>query len=99
MTSKPETVALMIMGKEYKIVCAREDQEELIHSALELDSQMRRMRDSGKVNGLDRIAVMVALNMSHELQVLKAQNATLKDELSECLIKLNQKIENVLENQ
>jgi cell division protein ZapA len=98
MTKKTQPVSITIMGKEYKIVCEVEEQDDLIHSAQQLDVQMRKLRDSGKIVGPDRIAVMTALNLAHELQMLKTQNALLNQQLSECLTKLNQKIENVLEN-
>jgi cell division protein ZapA len=94
MSTKFQSVSVIIMGKEYKIVCQPEEQDDLIHSAQLLDVQMRKMRDSGKVNGADRIAVMVALNLAHELQVIKNQNAA----LNQSLANLNLKIENVLEN-
>ncbi len=98
MTKKSQPVTLIIMGKEYKIVCDEDEQDELIHSAHQLDIQMRKMRDSGKIAAPDRIAVMAALNLAHELQMVKSQNDLLSNRLSECLVKLNQKIENVLEN-
>jgi len=98
MNKKPHPVSLIIMGKEYLIVCDLEEQDDLIHSAQQLDVQMRKMRDSGKITGPDRIAVMAALNLAHELQMMKNQNAILNQRLSECLIKMSHKIENVLEN-
>lgn len=98
MTKKSQPVTLIIMGKEYKIVCDEDEQDELLHSAHQLDIQMRKMRDSGKIAAPDRIAVMAALNLAHELQMVKSQNDLLNNRLSECLVKLNQKIENVLEN-
>lgn len=98
MSTKQNAVTLMIMGKDYKIVCDPEEQDDLIYSAQQLDAQMRKIRDSGKINGLDRIAVMVALNLAHELQILKTQNASLKNSLSESLAGISHKIENVLEN-
>ena len=98
MSTKQNVVSLMIMGKEYKIVCEPDEQEDLIYSAQQLDTQMRKMRDSGKINGPDRIAVMAALNLAHELQIAKNQNASLKHSLSECLAGIGNKIENVLEN-
>ncbi len=98
MTKKSQPVTLIIMGKEYKIVCDEDEQDELLHSAHQLDIQMRKMRDSGKIAAPDRIAVMAALNLAHELQMVKSQNDLLNIRLSECLVKLNQKIENVLEN-
>ncbi|MGR9000203.1 MAG: cell division protein ZapA [Gammaproteobacteria bacterium] len=98
MNKKPESVSVIIMGKEYRIACDLEEQDDLIHSAQMLDVQMRKMRDSGKIVGPDRIAVMAALNLAHELELMKNQNAILSQNLSECLIKMSQKIENVLEN-
>ena len=98
MNKKPQPVSLMIMGKEYRIACDPEEQDDLIHSAQQLDVQMRKMRDSGKITGPDRIAVMAALNLAHELQMMKSQNALLNQRLSECLTKMSHKIENVLEN-
>jgi len=95
--TKPQHVSLMIMGKEYRIACDLEDQDDLIYSAQQLDLQMRRMRDSGKVAGPDRIAVMAALNLAHELQILKTENVRLNKKLIDCLDKLSLKLENVLE--
>lgn len=99
MNKKPQPVSLIIMGKEYKIACVPDEQNDLIQSAQQLDAQMRQMRDSGKVTGADRIAVVAALNLAHELQLMKSQNAALNQTLSECLAKMTHKIENVLENQ
>jgi cell division protein ZapA len=98
MNKKPQPVSLIIMGKEYRIACDPEEQDDLVHSAQQLDIQMRKMRDSGKITGPDRIAVMAALNLAHELQMMKNQNAILNQRLSECLTKMSHKIENVLEN-
>lgn len=97
MSEKIQPVSLTIMGKEYKIACEPDEQDDLIRSAQQLDAQMRKMRDAGKISGSDRIAVMVALNLAHELQILKTQNSLLNRNLNECLIRMNQKIENVLE--
>jgi len=91
-------VSVTIMGKEYKIACDPDERDELISSALHLDEQMRKIRDSGKVTGPDRIAVMAALNLAHELKVIKNQNIQLNNRLKETLANLSQKIENVLEN-
>lgn len=97
MSQKLQPVSLTIMGKEYKIACEPDEQDDLIRSAQQLDKQMSKMRDAGKVSGSDRIAVMAALNLAHELQLMKSQNALLTRNLNECLAKLARKIENVLE--
>lgn len=98
-TIKREAVVLTIMGKEYKIACDPAERQRLIDSAQLLDKQMRQIRDSGKVNGADRIAVMAALNLVHELSSLKNQNDSLYFDLGSSLSVMIQKIENVLENQ
>lgn len=93
-----QAVPVTIMGKEYKIACDPEERDDLIRSAQQLDEQMRRIRDTGKVNGADRIAVMAALNLAHELCMIKNQNDILTRRLNESLSYMSQKIENVLEN-
>lgn len=97
MSSKPPYVSLMIMNKEYRIACDEEEEDELIVSAQQLDVQMRKMRDSGKITGPDRIAVMAALNLAHELQLMKKKNIALNQRLNECLSRLTTKIDNVLD--
>lgn len=61
------TVSVKILDKDYQVACPEEQQADLIVSARYLDKQMRSIRDSGKVIGLERIAVMAALNISYEL--------------------------------
>ncbi len=97
-TKQSSAVALTILGKEYKIACDFDEQESLIESAKQLDDKMKKIRNAGKINGDDRIAVMVALNMAHELQILKNENSKLNQNLNECLSNMRHKIENVLEN-
>lgn len=97
MSNNPQHVSLMIMGKEYRIACDVEEQDVLIVSAQQLDVQMRKMRDSGKITGPDRIAVMAALNLAHELQIMKSKNIALNQRLTECLSRLTTKIDDVLD--
>ena len=63
----PNTVTVKILDKEYQVACPADQEAELTVSAKYLDKQMRNIRDTGKVIGLERIAVMAALNISHEL--------------------------------
>ena len=72
MTAKGRTFSVTILDKEYQVACPPEQQAELLLSARHLDEQMRAIRSTGKVIGLERIAVMAALNISHEL--LKTRN-------------------------
>lgn len=60
-------VTVKILNKEYRIACPKEEQNALLASADLLNSRMSQLHDSGKVVGTDRIAVMAALNLTHEL--------------------------------
>jgi len=95
MTKNMQPLTLIILDKEYRIACDSDEQEALMHSAQELDKQMRKIRDTGKVSGADRIAVLAALNLIHESGP-EAGAAEL--DISARLIDLRRKIENVLEN-
>ena len=59
-------VSVRIMEKEYVVACPYEERSALLDAAEFLNARMREIRDSGKVIGLDRIAVMAALNLAHE---------------------------------
>ncbi len=65
--SNSNTVTVTILDKEYQVACPEEQEADLIASAKYLDTQMRSIRETGKVIGLERIAVMAALNISYEL--------------------------------
>jgi cell division protein ZapA len=68
MTDKSaDGITIHILDKEYMIACSEEERHDLQRSADYLDTKMREIRDSGKIVGSDRIAVMAALNISHEL--------------------------------
>ncbi len=68
MTNKStDGITIHILDKEYAIACSEDERQDLQRSADYLDSKMREIRDSGKIIGSDRIAVMAALNISHEL--------------------------------
>jgi cell division protein ZapA len=66
-TSKRDAISINILGKEYRIGCAPDEEDALIKAARLLDSRMREIRNSGKVVGTDRIAVIAALNLAHEV--------------------------------
>lgn len=92
----PNAVAITILGKEYLIACSEDEKAELHASAGYLDKKMREIRDSGKVIGTDRIAVMAALNIAHELLHNKG-NLSLADRDVEGRIRnIQEKIEEAL---
>jgi cell division protein ZapA len=56
-----------ILGREYRVACAEDEQAELLEAVALLDTRMREIRDKGRTAGVDRIAVMAALNIANEL--------------------------------
>ncbi|MCK5829286.1 MAG: cell division protein ZapA [Methylococcales bacterium] len=94
--SKKQPVSINIMGKDYRVACSEEEQESLIQSAQVLDEQMRKIRDSGRVNGADRIAVMAALNLTHDLHHPKKKHMSSEGSISSQLANLRHKIEKTL---
>lgn len=63
----PNTVSIRILDKEYQVNCPPEERDALLKSASYLDERMRAIRNSGSVIGLERIAVMAALNLTYDL--------------------------------
>ena len=93
MARAPTTVSVKILEKEYQVACPEEEVDELTASARYLDAQMRAIRDSGKVLGLDRMAVMAALNISHDLLRLKNERSTVNSTVERRAHELTQRVE------
>lgn len=73
MDDRSLTLDVTILGREYRVACKESEREELKQAVQFLDGRMREIRDSAKVAGTERIAVMAALNIAHEL--LRAKSA------------------------
>jgi cell division protein ZapA len=67
MDDRSLTLDVSILGREYRVACKESEREELLQAVQFLDRRMREIRDAGKVVGAERIAVMAALNIAHEL--------------------------------
>ena len=72
MSKEQKAVNIKILDKEYGVSCTPDEEQELLSSANMVDRKMREIRQSGTIVGMDRIAVMAALNIAHEL--IKVQN-------------------------
>jgi cell division protein ZapA len=93
-------VSVRIMEKEYVIACPYEERTALLDTAEFLNNRMREVRDSGKVVGLDRIAVMVALNLANELLRLKnhdARHEKIESDASGRVRALRERVESAIE--
>jgi cell division protein ZapA len=69
-----KTIEISILGRNYKIACEDDEREALMQAVAYLDGKMGEIKKAGKVSGTDRIAVMAALNIAHELLSLKVGN-------------------------
>ena len=77
MTTK--SVDVQILGREFTVSCTDEERQGLLDAVNYLDKKMRDIRDSGKVVGVERIAIMAALNLSHEVLNTKAGDVDIGD--------------------
>ncbi len=67
MADSPKTIEVNILGRSYRVSCEDGEHEALMKAVAYLDEKMGEIKHSGKVSGTDRIAVMAALNIAHEL--------------------------------
>ena len=92
--SKPVNVT--ILDKEYLIACSDEERD-LLHRAIEmLNAKMREVKASGKVIGSERIAVMAALHITHELLQYKDRNESYTNNVDNLIRRLQNKIDDAL---
>ncbi len=78
-TSSSKAVDVKIMGREFTISCTEEEREGLLSAVSYLNKKMSEISDSAKVIGVERIAIMAALNLSHELLNTKSGNINIGD--------------------
>jgi cell division protein ZapA len=71
MADTPKTLEVTILGRAYKVACKESEREALLQAVAYLDAKMSEIRKAGKVAGTERIAVMAALNVAHELLSIK----------------------------
>jgi len=65
--SEAKSLQIAIMGREFRVACAEQEQAGLLEAVDYLNKKMLEIRDSGKIIGLERIAIMAALNIAHEM--------------------------------
>jgi cell division protein ZapA len=70
-TDAGKTIEVTLLGRTYRVACGDGEREALMQAVAYLDGKMNEIRKSGKVMGAERIAVMAALNVAHELLSVK----------------------------
>jgi len=101
--SDANTVSVSLMGKEYMIACPVGAEEQLLQAAQQLDEKMKEIRGASKTVGLERIAILAALHISHELLQHNNQQdehnalAQRQTEMEQQLETLNRRLDSTLQ--
>jgi cell division protein ZapA len=90
-------VSVRLLDREYQVACPADQRSDLLDSAEYLDAKMREVRDSGKVVGLDRVAVISALNIANELIKLRRNGTAVDSDVGTKLRALRERVESALE--
>jgi len=93
--SNNEPVSVRILDREYTVGVTADERESLTAAARLLDLRMREIRGSNRMAAVDRVAVLAALNLAHELQQLREQQARYDRELANTLDHLNRRLDSV----
>lgn len=94
MSSKAsEAVSVRLLDREYTVGCAPDERDDLIAAARLLDAKMREVRGSNRMVGLDRVAVLAALNLAHELLLLRSESEGKDRDLARSLAEMQRKLD------
>ena len=96
MSSEHEPVSVEILDKEYLVACPAEERDALVESARLLNDRLRQVRDAGKVLGTERMAVITALNIVHEMEQQKRNQVSQSAELGQDLKRLEDKVKQAI---
>jgi cell division protein ZapA len=91
-----KSVSIHIMGNEYHVSSPENEIEKLENAARALDKRMREIKEGGRVIGLERVAVMAALNLSYELMHGESSSAEETAQIDSRLLKLTEKVDSAL---
>lgn len=97
MTEKTTTTTIEILGKQYPVRCLESEVESLQKAARLLDQNMQQVQESGKAINLERIAIISALNIAHQLIEIDSQKGNVLHAVNQRIAKLQQKVESALE--
>jgi cell division protein ZapA len=96
MSERMVRIGVRILEKDYQVACLPEERTELLDSAEFVNAKMREIRDSASVVGLDRIAVMAALNLANELLRLRKQEQSDGGDAGQRLRQMRERVEGAI---
>ena len=97
MSTASEPVNIRVLDREYTIGVSADERDSLVAAAKLLDAKMREIRGANRMAAIDRIAVLAALNLAHELQQLRDDNGRRERELTRTLVELQLKLDGSLD--
>jgi cell division protein ZapA len=95
-SSQAEPVSVRILDREYTVGVNADERDGLVAAARLLDARMREIRGNNRMVALDRVAVLAALNLAHEVQQLKLERDAQQRELAGTLDTLNRRLDGLL---
>lgn len=97
MSSTSEVVSIRLLDREYTVGCEPGERDSLLSAAKLLDSKMREIRGNNRMAALDRVAVLAALNLAHDLQQIRDENATRDRDLTRTLSDLHRRLDDLFD--
>ena len=94
--SSNEPVSIRVLDREYTVGVSAEERDGLVAAARLLDTRMRELRGNNRMVAVDRIAVLAALNLAHEVQQLRQERESQQRELAGTLEALNRRLDGLL---
>lgn len=97
MSDATTTIGIRILDNEYQVSCPESEADELAAAARDLDQRMTRIRDTGKVFGVERLAVMAALNAIHDNRRLQRAGGTGDQQTPDKVTELTRRVVEAIE--
>ncbi len=92
-----EAVVVHVLDREYTVGVSADERESLMAAAQLLDKQMREIRGANRMTAVDRIAVLAALNLAHELHLLRNERAAGDSEIAGTLSDLHRRLDGLID--
>lgn len=96
MANNSKGISVKILGKDYQVNCPEDKQHELLDAAFMLDKKMIEIHKNGRIMGIEKIAVMAALNIANDFLIQQEKIKSEKDDLEKKLTHLNDKVNKAL---
>ena len=98
-SDKNNALDVTILDREFRVACPEDERAELLEAVAYLDKNMREIKEAGKITSVERIAIMAALNITHELLTTRLGNGFDMSDFKRRMERMQAAIDTVLEDQ